>query len=68
MNDTFDLVPCVPWLLLAQDFSLATHVQITELLVSPSLHHAQRFTLRGYLAKPVGSNGACSADVFCTFV
>ena len=43
MDDTFDLVPCVPWLLLARDFSLATHVQITDVAGQPSLH----FTLRG---------------------
>ena len=35
MNDTFDLVPCVPWLLFARDFSLATHVQITDVAGQP---------------------------------
>ena len=35
MNSTFDVVPCVPWLLLARDFSLATHVQITDVAGQP---------------------------------
>ena len=34
-HSTFDLVLCVPWLLLARDFSLATHVQITDVAGQP---------------------------------
>ena len=35
-NSTFDLVPCVPWLLLARDFSLATHFHITDVAGQPT--------------------------------
>ena len=35
MNSTIDLEPCVPWLLLARDCSLATRVQITDVAGQP---------------------------------
>ena len=35
IDGTFDLVPKVPWMLIARDFSLATHVQITDVAGQP---------------------------------
>ena len=35
MDGPFDLVPSVPWLLIARDFSLATHVHITDVAGRP---------------------------------
>ena len=42
----FDLVPSVPWLLIARDFSLATHVHITDVADTPisTLRHIIQFS------------------------
>ena len=51
MDNTFDLVPCVAWLLFARDISSATRIQITDVAGQP--------TLRGKHGKQLLWEGSC---------